>query len=236
MGQKGLMEVGIQWPQPWSYQAVWNTATGENPPWTPSTILDWACVTSKKSTREFLVLIKPAIILQVSLCSRRDWAGPFDYKVSDVKYSGYLIVSHTPLPAEREIQQMNFLVSSTLESSLSFNFHSSYFKYPWVNAGTVGTCTWICSGSNERKRIRSDDMKIQCAALQGTILNIQKIKNKWGFLIKIIIYPEKLHISFLKPWANYVYQQSRSKPYWYLRYGHAKYACLFSDSQPNYSV
>lgn len=190
---------------------------------------------SKKSTREFLVLIKPVIIIWVSLCSRRDCAGPFDYKVSDMKYPGYLVVSHTPLPADREIQQMTFLVSSAPESSLSFSFHSSYFKYRWVNAGTVGTCTWICSGSNERKRIRSDDMKIQCA-LQGTILNTHKIKNKWGFLIKIIIYPEKLHISFLKPWANYVYQQSRSKLYWYLRYVYAKYACLFSDSQPNYSV
>lgn len=78
-------------------------------------------------------------------------------------------------------------------------------------------------------------MKIQCA-LQENILNTYKTKNKSGFLIKIIIYPEKLHVNSLKPSASYVYQQSRSKLYWYLGYVYVQSVCPFSDSQPNYSV
>lgn len=155
----------------------------------PCTILDWACVTfpgaSKKSTREFIVWLRYAIILWVSLGT-----GPFDYKVSDTRCSRCLVVSHTPLPADREIKQMTFLVSNAPEALLFFIFHSFYLKHLWVNSGTVGTSTWTCSGYNERKRTRSDvsvkGTKIQCV-LRGKILNTHKIKNKSGFLIKISI-------------------------------------------------
>lgn len=72
--------------------------------------------------------------------------------------------------------------------------------------------------------------------LQGKILNTHKIKNKLSFLIKIIIYSEKLHINFLQTLGSYEYQESRSKLYWHLGYVYAKSDCLFSDSQPNYSI
>lgn len=134
-----------------------------------------------------------------------------------MKYSRYLVLSHTPLPADRQIKQINFLVSNAPESSPFFSFHSFYLEYLWVNAGTVCTCTWTCSGSNERKRIRSDvsvkDMKIHYVP-QGKILNTPQKKNKSGFLIKIIIYPETLHLNSLKSSASSVDQQTRSKLYW----------------------
>lgn len=56
-------------------------------------------------------------------------------------------------------------------------------------------------------------MKIHCVP-QGKILNTPQKKNKSGFLIKIIIYPETLHLNSLKSSASSVDQQTRSKLYW----------------------
>lgn len=56
-------------------------------------------------------------------------------------------------------------------------------------------------------------MKIHCVP-QGKILNTPQKKKKSGFLIKIIIYPETLHLNSLKSSASSVDQQTRSKLYW----------------------